>query len=127
MLQKTLSDLKGVQNIDYITVQGKMRKAHDEVLENCLKRLETLNLKVKREECHILGNEIKFYGLIFSVEGTKPDPGRIVNLIKLTFSKNAGIVRSFFGMANTCQGYILDRATITAPMRELTKKNTVFQ
>ena len=94
-----------------------MRKAHDEVLEKCLKRLETLNLKVKRE---------KFYGLIFSVEGTKPDPERIVNLMKLPSSKNAGVVRSFFGIANTCQGYIFYYATITVPLRELTQKNTVF-
>ena len=85
-----------------------------------------LNLKVKGEKCHIR-NEIKFYGLIFSVEGTKPDTERFVNLIKLPSSKNVGVVRSFFGTENTCRGYILDCVTITAPQRELTKKNAIFQ
>ena len=64
-----------------------MRKAHGEALENGVKCLETLNLKVKGEKSHFLQNEIKFYELIFSVEGTMPDPERTANLIKVPSRK----------------------------------------
>ena len=39
-----------MKNIDDdIIIHGKTKKEHDEALENCLKRLETLKLKVKGE------------------------------------------------------------------------------
>ena len=43
-------------------------------MENCLKRLAELNLKAKAEKCIFLQSELKFYGLIFSASGTRPDP-----------------------------------------------------
>ena len=113
--------------MDDIIIHGATRKAHDEALENCLKRLEALNLKAKGDKCHFLQKEILFYGLIFSAEGTKPDPARIDNLVKTAPPKNASEVRSFLGMANTCQDYIPQYASISAPLRELTKKNTAFE
>ena len=127
-LEQNISDIRGAKNIaDDILIHGKTRKAHDEALANCLHRLQVLNLKVKGEKCRFLQKEIKFYGLIFSAEGVKPDPERIEKLVKVTIPKNASEVRSFLGMANTCHEYIQDYAQITAPLRELTKKNAVFQ
>ena len=41
--------------------------------------------------------------------------------------KNVHEVRSFLGMANYNCKYIPDYATISAPLRELTKKNAHFQ
>ena len=41
--------------------------------------------------------------------------------------QNASEVRSFLGMANTCSDYIPDYATLTQPLRELTRKNNTFK
>ena len=128
VLQRNLSDIKGVKNIvDDIIIYGKTRKSHDEALENCLRRLESLNLKVKAEKCLFIQQEITFYGLVFGAEGTRPNPERIADLVKVPAPKNVGEVRSFLGMANTCHEYIPDYASVTAPLRELTKKNVVFE
>ena len=51
--QRNLSDTStsGVKNIaDDIIIHGKSRQDHDKALENCLKRLEDLKLKVKGDE-----------------------------------------------------------------------------
>ena len=107
MLQQNLSDIRGVKNIvDDITIHGKTRELHDEALDNCLKRLAALNLKVKGEKCEFLQKDITFFGLKFTAEGTKPDPERIANMVKVQAPKTAGEVRSFLGMANTCHEYI---------------------
>ena len=129
VLQQNLSDIRGVKNIvDDILIHGKTRKLHDEALENCLKRLAALNLKVKGEKCEFLKKEITFFGLKFTAEGTRPDPERIANMVKVQAPKTAGEVRSFLqGMANTCHEYIPDYAALTSPLRELTKKNTAFK
>ena len=54
-------------------------------MENCLKRLAELNLKAKAKG-------IEFYGLIFSASGTRPDPERINNLVKVPAPRNASEV-----------------------------------
>ncbi|CAB4001723.1 Hypothetical predicted protein [Paramuricea clavata] len=94
----------------------------DGALENCLKRLAAQNLKVEGGKCEFLQEEITFFGLKFTAAGTKSDPERIENMVRVPAPKTAGEVRSFLGMANTCHEYIPDYATITAPLRELTKK-----
>ena len=92
-LQSNLSDIRGVKNIaDDIIVHRKTRKDHDQSMENCLKRLAELNLKAKAEKCSFLQNELKFYGLIFSASGTRPDPERIDNLVKVSAPHNASEV-----------------------------------
>ena len=84
-------------------------------------------MKVKGEKCEFLKKEITFFGLKFTAEGTRPDPERIVNMVKVQAPKTAGEVRSFLGMTNTCHEYIPDYAALTSPLRELTKKNTAFK
>ena len=127
ILQQNLSDIRGVKNIaDDIIVHGKTRKQHNESLENCLKRLAQLNLKAKPEKCSFLRNEINFYGLIFTANGTRPDPARIDNLVRVSAPKNASEVRSFLGLANTCREYVPEYAVITTPLRDLTKKSVAF-
>ena len=71
-----------------------------------------MNLKVKGEKCEFLQKEITFLGLKFTVEGTKPDPEKIANMVKV----QAGEVRSFLGMANTCHEYTPDYAALTSPL-----------
>ena len=127
MLQRNLSDIQGVKNIaDDIIIHGKTRNLHNEALESCLQRLAHLNLKAKLEKCRFLQKEINFYGLIFREHGTRRDPTTIENLVKASPPKNAGEIRSFLGLANTCHDYVPDYMVITGPLRELTKKNHIF-
>ena len=108
-------------------IYGKTKKEHDEALECCLKRLADLNLKAKGSKCSFLQKELKLYGLVFSGDGTRPDPERIENLVKVSRPTNAAEVRSFLGTANACSDYIHDHAQISAHLRDLTKKQTPFK
>ena len=76
ILQRNLSDIQGVNNItDDIIIHGKMKKLHDEALENCLQRLAHLNLKAKPEKCSFTkGNSFlwsDFYGTWNSARSCK--------------------------------------------------------
>ena len=62
----------------------------------------------------------------FSKEGSKPDPKRVDALKNAPVPKNISEVLSLLGMANYSAKYIPNFATITAPLRNLTKKNTPF-
>ena len=126
-LATQLQGLEGVQNIaDDIIVHGKSREEHDRNLKNCLKRLEERGLKLNPKNCDFLQNELYFFGQVFSKEGTRPDHKRIADLQKVSMPGNVQEVRSLLGMANYSCKYIHDFATVTAPLRELTKKEAKF-
>ena len=70
----------------------------------------------------VLNTTLGFFGQIFSKDGTHPDPKRVEDLLNAPRPTNVHEVRSLLGMANYSSKYIQDYATITAPLRELTKK-----
>ena len=127
VLQETLQGINGVLNIaDDIVVFGKTRKEHDLALQNCLQRLHSKCLTLNLKKCNFLQKAIQFYGQIFTEHGTQPDPARISDLRNAPIPTSIKEVRSLLGMANYSAKYIQDFATLTAPLRELTKKNTPF-
>ncbi len=127
VLQTTLQGLDGVKNIaDDIIVFGKTRAEHDQNLDKCLSRLSNSGLKLNRDKCSFLKDKLEFFGQIFSREGTRPDPKRVNDLLNAPQPSSVPEVRSLLGMANYSSKYIPDFATLTAPLRELTKKNAQF-
>ena len=126
-LQQSLQGIHGVRNIaDDIIVHGKSREEHDTALRNCLKRLQEKGLTLNAKKCSFLQPTLEFFGQIFSAEGTRPDPKRVTDLQNMPTPTNAQEVRSLLGMANYSSKYIRNYATITSPLRELTKKNVRF-
>ena len=127
VLQQNLQGIKGVLNLaDDIFVFGKTRQEHDIALRNCLERLQDRGLTLNPKKCKFLQSSINFFGQIFSQQGTRPDPKRIEDLANASVPVNAKDVRSLLGMANYSAKYIPNYATITAHLRELTKKHVPF-
>ena len=75
----TFEHMRVYKNIADDIIFGKERKEHDTALANCIQRLSNLNMKAKDPKFHFLQPEIKFYGLIFTAKGTRPDPERVTN------------------------------------------------
>ena len=126
-LQQNLQGIKGVRNIaDDIIVYGSTRNEHDTALKECLHRLQQKGLTLNAKKCKFLQPTLEFFGQIFSADGTRPDPKRIEDFQNAAQPTNAQEVRSLLGMSNYSSKYIHDYATLTAPLRELTKKNARF-
>ena len=128
MLQTSLQGLQGVRNIaDDIIIFGKDMKEHNQALEACLKRMSENNLMLNLDKCKFLKKSLDFFGFQFLKDGKRPDPKKIDAFANTPTPTNASEVHSLLGMSNHCSQFIPDYATITAPLRELTKKNTQFQ
>ena len=112
---------------DDIIVYGKTREEHDNNLDKCLKRLFDRGFRLNKSKCSFLSQTLQFFGQTFSADGIKPDPTRILDLQNAPKPNNVHDVRSLLGMANYSSRYIANFATITAPLRELTKKNVKFE
>ena len=127
-LQQHLQGIDGVKNIaDDILIFGRTRKQHDQALDKCLTRLSEKGLTLNRSKCKFLNTTLEFFGQIFSKDGTHPDPKRVEDLLNAPRPTNVHEVCSLLDMANYSSKYIHDYATITAPLRELTKKNVKFK
>ena len=126
-LTQALQGLKGVQNIaDDIIVFGDTREEHDAALKARLKRLEEKGLTLNFEKCQFLRENLNFFGLVYSKEGIHPDPKKIAAFVNTSVPKTVSEVRSLLGMANYSSQFIPNFASITEPLRQLTRKDSVF-
>ena len=80
-------------------------------------------LAINASKCEFSKSKIEFFGHIFSENGISPDPGKVRALKDAAQPQNKSKVRSFLGMAQYSSRFIPDFATITEPLRRLTKKD----
>ncbi|KAK7099536.1 hypothetical protein V1264_003664 [Littorina saxatilis] len=124
-IQEVISGVSGARNVsDDIIVFGSDQADHDRALDETLKRLHQAGLTVHRQKCEFNKDEIEFFGFIFSAAGLRPDPKKVQALHDMPRPQNASEVRSFLGMVQYSSRFINNFATITEPLRSLTKQNT---
>ena len=127
-VEEILTGLPGCKNIsDDIIVFGRTQQEHDENLRGVLERLKQLDFRLNKDKCSFSKSEVKFYGHIFSQNGVKAEPDKIKAITEMSKPVNVSEVKSLLGMAQYMSRYIPDYATITAPLRLLTRKETPWQ
>ncbi|CAG2239919.1 unnamed protein product [Mytilus edulis] len=112
---------------DDILIGGKTMEEHDKTLETVLQRARDFGVTFNREKCQFGVSELEFYGYRFTKDGLKPttDKVKAVKDCKAPESKEA--VRSFLGMIGYLSKFIPRYTVLTAPLRELTKKEVKFK
>ena len=84
---------------------------------------ETLN----PDKCHFGSKEIKFWGMIYSAEGMKPDPAKVDALKYISPPSNKDDLISFLCMMQSNADFIENFAQKATPLRELTQNKTHFK
>ncbi|KAI7789539.1 hypothetical protein IRJ41_010502 [Triplophysa rosa] len=127
-IAQTLQGIRDVRNLsDDIIVYGVSQEAHDEALKAIFRRLKDSGLTLNRDKCEFNKHRLEFFGFIFSAAGISADPKKISAIQQASEPKDPTEIRSLLGMANYCSRFIKDFSTITAPLRELTKKGKQWQ
>jgi hypothetical protein len=122
-IEQVISGIEGVLNIsDDIIVIGENQKQHDERLQQVFNRLSESGLTVNEKKCELSRTELDFFGLRCSAKGISMQTSKFEALKNAAAPKTSGEVRSLLGLANYCSRFIQNLATITKPLRELTKK-----
>ena len=126
-LQPLFAHLPDVDVIhDDIVISTKDESDHVSVVEEVLKILSEAGLTLNAKKCVFGANEIKFWGLIFSAEGVRPDPEKVAALDHLTTPENKEELVSFLCMMQSNSDFIPGFAKKAALLRELTKKDCKF-
>lgn len=108
---------------DDILIASSTVEEHLNTLNKVFQRALDLNIKFNLSKFQFMMPEIKYLGLLFSKEGTKPDKERIQALQHIKVPSNRKQLQSVMGMFNYLREFIPNMAEITSPLRLLLKKN----
>ncbi|XP_062585044.1 uncharacterized protein K02A2.6-like [Saccostrea cucullata] len=97
---------------------------HDSALEATLQALQKSGLTVNSNKCELNKDKITFFGIVFSKDGISPDPRKVKAVKESIPPTNVAELRSFLGMTNYSSRFIPHYATITEPLRSLTRQSS---
>lgn len=127
MNYENFGDIEGVLiYFDDIMIFARTRKEHDEILKKVLERAREKNVRFNENKIQIASEHVKYLGHIFSHNEIKPDPDRLVAIERIGRPKNKKDLQTFLGVVNYLRPFIPNLSELTAPLRELLKKNTIF-
>ena len=115
VIQQVLKGCDGVRNIhDDIIVHGQTTEEHDKRLEEAMERIQNRGLT------------LEFMGHLLSARGIGPSQAKVEAVTEARQPDSAAEVRSFLGLVNFCARFIPDLATVSEPLRKLTRKDVDF-
>lgn len=128
--QMNFENFGDIENVliyfDDILIVGGNRKEHDETLRKVLERAKEKNVRFNINKAQIALERVKYLGHIFSYNQIQPDPERLLAIEKMERPKNKKDLQTFLGVVNFMRSFIPNLADLTAPLRELLKKNALF-
>ena len=121
-MAQVLQGIPGVNNIsDDIIVFGATPEAHDRSLRAVITRLLENGLTLNLEKCELNKTSLDFFGHVFTADGVKVDPKRIATIQQMQPPRDVADVRSLLGMLNYNSRFIANYASLTEPLRRLTR------
>ena len=128
-ISTALAGKEGVDNIsDDIIVHGPDQKTHDQRLLKTMERLRQHGLTLNADKCLFNVDRLVFMEILLSEKGIGPTEERVRALQETRepepFSEVR--IRSFLGLANYSSRFIPQFATLTEPLRKLTRKDVPF-
>ena len=122
------ADIEGVEvYIDDLLIHGCDKSQHDERLRAVLDRCRTANFKLNLSKCRFECSSLKYLGHIVGEGCVKADPEKIRATTEFPTPKSKEDLRRLLGMVTYLGKFYDNLATVTAPLRELTKKNVSWQ
>ena len=126
-IQQALAGCEGAYNIhDNIIIHGRTVDEHDSRLRKTMECIREKGLTLNKEKCVFRMSQLTFMGYLLSSKGIGPTESRLEAVVRAKEPKNAGEVRSFLGLVNFSARFIPNLASITEPLRELTRKDVPF-
>ena len=120
-------DIDGVEVIfDDIIVAAQDEKEHDEIMAKLLERAKAENVKFNPDKLQYKVKEVKYMGNVVSELGLKPDSEKVRAIVDMPLPKSKEELRRFLGMVNFFSKFIPHQSSITDPLRQLLKQDSVW-
>ena len=119
-MDSILSGLNRVGGIlDDLIVTGPNDKEHLRNLENTLKRLNSMGVKLKKLTCLFMKPSVEYFAFVVDRHGIHPSPRKVQAIQEVPEPQNATELKSFSGLVNYYHKFIPDRSTLVHPLNRL--------
>ena len=113
--------------VDDVLILSKTVDEHIDRLEEVISRINAAGLKFKPAKVKLFQEEIPFLGHIVSKEGIKPNPEKLLGLLKAKRPTTPHQVKSFIGAVLFWSIYLQNFMPKSSVMYELLKKDVNFR
>lgn len=120
-------DMDVIVYVDDILVYGNNIQQHNEKLIRVLERMDKVGLKLNKDKCKFGLTEVKYFGHVFNELGVHTDPQKVEAILNMPSPTCVKDVHRFLGMITYFGSFIQNLSNETEPLRQLLKKNVVFQ
>ena len=119
-LRPIFAHIKTVHLIhDDLIIATETEAQHLEAITAVMEAISAAGLTLNPKKCVFGRTEVKFWGMVISQEGVRPDPSKVEALEGLTPPTNKAELKSFICMMQSNSEFIKNFATRIAPLREL--------
>ncbi|RVE46453.1 hypothetical protein evm_008920 [Chilo suppressalis] len=123
IMASILSDIPHVEVfLDDVILGTPTKELHLQVLGRVFERLRQYGMKLKKNKCVFMVDEVKYLGFIISKDGIKTDPDKTRAIAKMPRPKDVPELRSFLGLVNFYAKFVKNISSLLAPLYELLKK-----
>jgi hypothetical protein len=112
--------------LDDILIYSDTFEEHQEHVNLVLEAFEKAGLHLKLEKCEFHYQEVKYLGLIISIEGIKMDPEKITAIQDWEAPCNLKDIHAFLGFANFYHCFVRNYSKIIQLLTLLTWKGAAF-
>ena len=133
LMQQVISSLNKDFGMDFVSVYiddilvfSRTLEEHLLHLQQVIKRVVEIGLKLKPTKCKFVRKELEYLGHVISREGLKPNP-RLVDAVRnFPRPETAQETRRFLGLCSYYRKFIPRFAEVANPLHYLTRKDTDF-
>ena len=126
-LRPVYGNIKGVFLIhDDLIIATDTTDEHMAAVEAVMQATQQAGLTLNQVKCHFGLNEVKFWGMIVSKDGVRPDPEKVKALIGLSPPNNKSDLKSFICMMQSNSSFIPNLSKLLAPLRSLLNSKERF-
>lgn len=125
---ETFGDIPGVYVIaDDMIIAASSEQEHDEILHKVMERAKTENVKFNKDKIQYKVDTVKYMGHIITSAGQRADDIKIKAIVDMPPPEDKHGLQRLLGMTKFLAQYIPNEASLTAPLRQLLKKDAVWQ
>lgn len=112
---------------DDIVVHSRTDEEHDQHIHNLMEIARKYGIVFNPKKTHIKTDKVFFFGEYYDKDGAHPDPAKVKAVHEMGAPKNVTQLQEFLGMVQYLSPFIRGLSDLTAPLRELQKKDVDFQ
>ena len=112
--------------VDDLLVWGKSKDEHDQRLEATLRKASEIGVVFNKKKLELATSEVIYVGHKLTASGLQSDPEKVSAVLNMPAPKDKAGVMRLLGMVTYLGKFIRNLSTITAPLRQVMKKDVEF-